>query len=260
MRAGFLQFAPERLDVEGNLGRILGHLEGVRDALVVTPELALTGYLFRDEPELLAHALAPDDPRLEPLFRLLRENRLFVALGLPERAPEGAYNSLLLAGPGGPVAVYRKIHLFDLERRYFKPGNAPPPVAEAAGARVGLMVCWDWYFPEFARFLARQGAQVIAQAANLVLPWCQDAMRTRSLENRVYSITANRTGTERAWGIRIEFHGRSQVVDPNGDRVLSAGPEEEGVFLAEFDPARADDKSINARNAGMREARLDLLG
>jgi predicted amidohydrolase len=260
LKAGVLQFAPARLDVEGNLSRILAHLAGVRDALVVCPELSLTGYLFRDGAELRAHALAPDAPALDRFYRLLRDNGLFVALGLPEAAPEGVYNSLLLAGPAGPLAVYRKLHLFDLERRVFRPGDAPPPVVEAAGARVGLMICWDWYFPEFARFLARRGAQVIAHAANLVLPWCLDAMRTRSLENRVFSITANRTGAERAWGVRLEFTGRSQVVDPSGDRVLAAGgPEAEGVFLAEIDPAKADDKSITARNAGMSEVRLDLL-
>jgi len=260
MKIGFLQFAPVRLDIEGNLERITAQLEGVRDALVVTPELALSGYLFRNRKELASAALKVDDPRLDGFFERLRVNRLRVALGMAESTEDGPYNSLMLAGPSGPLAVYRKIHLFDREKRFFRPGASPPPVVEEAGARIGLMICWDWYFPETARALARRGAQVIAHAANLSLPWCMDAMRTRSLENRVFTVTANRTGTEEVSGVKQEYYGRSQVVDTRGGRLLAVGGEEvEGVHTVEIDPAEADDKTMTPRNEGPWEARWDLL-
>lgn len=260
MRIGFFQFAPRRLEIEANVARIARTLEGLRDAVVVLPELCLSGYLFRNRRELEEAALEPDDGRLGPLFGVLASNGLVAAVGLAERAREGIYNSLLLAGPAGPVAIYRKIHLFDRETRFFLPGDAPPPVVEAAGARLGLMVCWDWYFPETARTLARAGAQVILHAANLVLPWCLDAMRTRSLENRVFTVTANRVGVEEVSGVRQEFRGGSQVLGTRGETLLAAGGASvEGVFTVEIVPAEADDKRMTARNPGPWEVRADLL-
>lgn len=258
MKTGFLQFAPRRAAIEENIETIVSALSGVRDALVVTPELALSGYLFKDGAELHALALAVDGPVLSPLYELLGANNLHVVLGFPEKIDGKVYNSALLAGPPGLITVYRKLHLFNLEKLYFTPGEGPPPVVEAAGARIGLMVCYDWFFPETARYLCRHGAQVIAHPANLVLPWCLDAMPTRSLENRLFTITANRTGVEEVENVRLEFHGRSQVVDPDGKRLLQA--EADGVLLCEIDPSKADEKAITERNAGPDEARLDVLG
>ncbi|MHC5037418.1 MAG: nitrilase-related carbon-nitrogen hydrolase [Planctomycetota bacterium] len=257
---GFVQFAPERKEVHRNLQHLLDLLGNHRDGLIVTPELALTGYLFEDQEELREVSMAHEDFLLDPFYRFLKSNRLVVALGFPEKAEGVLFNSLLLAGPGGPIAVYRKIHLFDREKTYFFPGNTSPPVVTAGGTQVGLMICWDWYFPETARYLARKGARVIAHAANLVLPYCQDAMRTRALENRVFIITANRTGAEEAGGDRKTFSGRSQVVDPDGERVLAVGGDEvEGVFTVAIDPARAEDKAMTPRNSGPWEVRRDLL-
>ncbi len=260
MRIGFLQFAPKRLEVEDNLRRILAFLEPVEDALVVTPELAVSGYLFRNERECRDAGTPPDDPRLHPFFALLAKNRLHAVLGLIEPAERGVYNTALLAGPDGPLGTYRKIHLFDREKRIFLPGEQPPPVFEVAGARLGLMICWDWFFPETARFLGRRGAQVVAHPANLVLPWCLDAMRTRSLENRLFTVTANRTGAETLRGVGLSFYGRSQVVDPDGERILAVGGDAvEGVFTVDLDPARADEKAMTPGNPGPGEARRDLL-
>ena len=259
MKAGFLQFAPRRADLEGNLRRLLELLSGATDALVVAPELALSGYLFRDEKELRSLALRPDDRRLQPLYHLLASRNLHLVVGFPEAAGDGVYNSALLAGPRGLLAVYRKLHLFDREKLYFRPGGAPPPVVEAAGARLGLMICYDWFFPETARWLCRHGAQIICHPANLVLPWCLDAMRTRSLENRLFSITANRTGSETLASLRLDFYGRSQLLDPDGERLLAAGAAEETLLLAELDPSRADRKALTGRNPGPDEARLDVL-
>lgn len=266
MKLGFLQFAPVYHDPAANVELMVRHLERTFDALIVMPELALSGYLFRSTEELRAQAFRADDAIWAPLYDLLKGQRLHVAVGFAEHAPEGVYNSMVLAGPDGPVAVYRKIHLFDREHLHFLPGQEPPPVVDVCGVKVGLMVCWDWYFPETARSLARRGAQIIAHGANLVLPWCLDAMRTRSLENRVFTVTANRTGVEEVEvpdepnPIRLSFYGRSQVVDTKGNRILAVGANKvDGAFTVDVDPAQADDKAVTPRNPGMSEARLELL-
>mgnify|MGYP000650018178 CR=1 FL=1 len=121
------------------------------------------------------------------------------------------------------------------------------------------MICYDWYFPETARSLAARGADVILHPANLVLPWCLDAMRTRSIENRVFSITANRTGMEENAGIRVDFFGASQVINPSGEVLLKVGRNSTGIFTTIIDTTLARDKSIGPMNAGMSEVRREIL-
>jgi len=171
-----------------------------------------------------------------------------VVLGYAERAAGGFHNSALLMTPDGARHNYRKLHLFNREQDVFLPGDAPPPVIEAPAGRVGLMICFDWFFPEVARSLALRGAQVIAHPANLVLPWCQRAMFARSVENAVFSVTANRIGTESQTDRSLTFTGASQVMDPDGGCLAAAPTDAEASDCVEVDLARANDKTRAGRN------------
>lgn len=176
------------------------------------------------------------------------------------------YNSAVLVTPdGGPVGLYRKVHLFDREKLVFDDGDLGFPVFTLPGAdalKVGVMVCFDWRFPESARSLALAGAELIAHPSNLVKPWCQQAMVTRSLENLVFSITANRTGEEDRGDHPIGFTGRSQVLDPQGRVLASADEDEEALTIVTIDPAAARSKRTNDRNDlfGDRRPELYRLG
>lgn len=118
------------------------------------------------------------------------------------------------------------------------------------------MICFDWFYPEAARALALQGADIIAHPSNLVLPHCPESMVTRCLENRVFSITANRIGSEARGGKeRLSFIGSSEVVDPRG-RILHRAPREiEDLAIIEIDPAEARIKSLNPYNDLLRDRR-----
>jgi len=153
-------------------------------------------------------------------------------------------------GAKGVEGVYRKVHLFDEEKRWFSPGRAPWPVFRRGRARVGVLICFDWRFPEAARALALAGADVLAHPSNLVLPYCQESMRTRALENRVYCLTANRVGEDRSSssGRRLAFTGRSQAVDPTGQVLWRAGRSRPAARVVDLDLARARDKRVTARN------------
>ena len=121
------------------------------------------------------------------------------------------------------------------------------------------MICFDWRFPETARTLALEGADIIAHPANLVLPHCPQAMVTRSLENRVFTITADRVGTEnRIAGQTLRFMGQSQVVDPDGQVLYRAPEEEEDMKIVEIDISKARSKTINLRNDIFKDRREDL--
>jgi predicted amidohydrolase len=222
---------------------------GLRADLLVLPELALSGYDFPDEA-----ALAPlaepfgQGPAAALAAELAAETGATVVLGYAERVPGGFHNSALLHTPGGACHNYRKAHLFNREQDLFLPGAAPPPVIDTPAGRVGLMICFDWFFPEVARSLALRGAQVLAHPSNLVLPWCQRAMFARSVENAVFSMTANRVGTERQAGRALTFTGGSQVLDPDGAVLAAAQADAEAVLCVEADLARANDKTRAGRN------------
>lgn len=255
-RIAFVQGAPRFGRSGENLERGLALAAGVEADLVVLPELWSSGYVFSSHAEVESLA---EDAKHGPTARALaaaarRERRHYVA-GFPERDRGRFFNSALLVGPGGVKALYRKLHLFDREQQWFSPGDLPLAVHRVGPARVGLLICFDWRFPEAARTLALLGADVIAHPSNLVFPNAQTAMLTRSIENRVYTVTANRTGAESRPIGRVAFTGRSQIVDPGGAIVARAGVREACARAAEADLARSRDKSLTPRTHLFRSRR-----
>jgi predicted amidohydrolase len=111
-----------------------------------------------------------------------------------------------------------------------------------------MMICFDWFFPECARSLALRGADIIAHPANLVLPWCQRAMFARSVENHVFTVTANRIGTETRAGRSLTFTGGSQILSPNGEQLVAAPVTGEHAGVTQVDLTMARDKTTAGRN------------
>jgi 5-aminopentanamidase len=258
---GFFQFGPRFGDVEANRAVIERVVREAGAHLLVLPELAVSGYDF---PDAEAAAALAEPFETGPTSVLLRDlagrHRMTIVAGYAERAGENLYNSSMLVTPDGGMHNYRKIHLFSREKLIFTPGDAPPPVIETPVGRVGMMICFDWFYPETARLLAVSGAQIIAHPSNLVLPYCQQAMYARSVENHVFSITANRIGTEEQAGRTLTFTGASQVLNPEGRVLVNAPEAEEFLGLTEIDPAEADNKQINEYNELLKERRVDLYG
>jgi predicted amidohydrolase len=178
--------------------------------------------------------------------------------GFAEKSERGLYNSSAAVDRGGVIQVYRKTHLFAGELDLFLPGDSGFNVFEHKGARIGMMVCFDWFFPESARSLALNGAQIIAHPANLVLPYCQRSMVTRSLENVVFTMTTNRYGTEQLSDKTLRFTGSSQVLDPKGNLLIQAPEEGDCVKTCEIDPAAADNKIVAGRNHLLLDRRPEL--
>lgn len=258
LRLAAVQTSPEFGAVHANTDRALDLVPPDCD-LAVLPELFSTGYQFRsrDEARSLGEDLA--DPGAYALSRLracAADTNTVLAAGLCERDGDAVYNSAVLVRPDGSLGLYRKVHLFWDEKDVFDPGGLGFPVFEACGTAVGLMVCFDWAFPEAARSLALAGAAVIAHPSNLVLPWCQQAMVTRCLENRVAAVTANRVGTENRTGAELVFSGMSQVVSPRAEVLHRLGTEETGAAVGEI--ALADtDKLLTPRNHLLDDRRPD---
>jgi len=249
VKAGYYQFSPEFGKPSQNLERICTALSGVEADIMVLPELAFTGYYFEDRHELQSVAEnVSESSTVRSLSHLCQENGVYLVTGFAERERDNLYNSALLIGPDGVIHTYRKVHLFNTEKEYFDPGNTPLDTVEIRGARVGLMICFDWVFPEVARTLALGGADLLCHPSNLVLNYCQEAMRTRCLENAVFSVTANRTGTEIRPRGKLTFTGQSQIIGPKGDVIARSDSEREELVFHEIDINAARNKFFTDKN------------
>ena len=260
MKAGFCQTDTIFGKKQRNLERVSCMLDGIDAEIIVLPEFFATGYQFTDikEVENLSEPV-PDGETTKVLEEISRKNSIFIVAGLPEKAEDGRfYNSAVLIGPDGFVGVYRKSHLFFEEKLFFSPGNTGFRVWQTDIGRVGIMICFDWFFPEAMRTLALQGAQLIAHPANLVLPYCPDSMPTRCLENRVFSITSNRIGLEHRGGLPLRFIGKSEVVGPDGRIIARAAEDKEELTVVDIDIREADRKSINQFNDLFSDRRTEL--
>ncbi|HSG04856.1 MAG TPA: nitrilase-related carbon-nitrogen hydrolase [Nitrospiria bacterium] len=268
MKVGFLQTHPVFGQVEKNVDAVLRRLSRLgrgKADLMVLPELFNTGYQFVSKKE--ARELAEEIPRGATARRLAEaagDLGLWMVAGIAERKGKDIYNSAVLIGPRGHRATYRKIHLFYEEKRWFTPGREPFRVQaiklrSGKKLRVGMMVCFDWIFPESVRSLALAGAELIAHPSNLVLPYCPQAMVTRCIENRVFAVTANRVGSERRGGKkRLGFIGQSEIVSPNGEILRRASSGKPGLGIVEIDLREARRKTVTRFNHLFRDRRPGL--
>lgn len=257
MKAAFIQTNPVFGNIPANVEHAAGLIAAAGADLIVLPELFSTGYQFISREETLA--LAEEIPAgftTQRLIALSREFGVHLVAGLAEREGDRCFNSAVLTGPEGFLGVYRKTHLFFEEKLWFAPGDTGFRVWKTPLGVIGIMVCFDWFFPESARTLALMGAEVIAHPSNLVLPYCPEAMVTRCLENRVFAITANRVGSEKRDGVHtLTFIGKSEIVSPQGSVLCRASGDHEETAVVTIDPALARNKDLNPFNNLIRDRR-----
>jgi len=260
MRIGYYQNNPDFGKVAENLDRISAQIEAVEADLIVLPELCASGYQFVSQEEVRALAEpVPDGPTTTRLLDLAKRKQMTIVAGLPERAGAVCYNSAVAVGPQGFIGCYRKTHLFFEETLFFAPGDSGFQVWDIGPAKIGVMICFDWYYPEAARTLALKGAEIICHPSNLVLPNCPDSMPVRCLENRVFAVTCNRTGSEARGGKKpLTFIGNSEIVTPRGAILHRASRDKEDLCIMEIDPVEARDKSVTPYNDLLRDRRESL--
>jgi len=260
LRVGFYQYDPLFGEVAKNLDAVTAALERAEADLIVLPELFASGFQFvsQEEVQRLAEPV-PDGPTTRRLMEIADRRRLHIVAGLPEKAGSKCYNSAVIVGPAGFIGCYRKTHLFYEETLFFQPGDSGFQVWDIGQAKIGVMICFDWYYPEAARSLALQGADIICHPSNLVLPNCPDSMPVRCLENRVFAITCNRIGSETRGGKdRLTYIGHSEVVTPKGVIQYRAPRDREDLAIVDIDPAEARNKSLNRYNDLFRDRRAPL--
>ncbi|MBU7600012.1 carbon-nitrogen hydrolase family protein [Streptomyces sp. P38-E01] len=219
-------------------------------ALLVTPELSLTGYALGERVRALAEPA--DGPAARALSAVAARHRIALVHGYPELDGDSVYNSAqLIGGDGTPLANYRKTHLFgDFEKSAFVPGSEPVVQTELAGVRVGLLICYDVEFPEAVRAHALAGTELLLVPTALMRPYefvPQTLIPARAWENQLYVAYANRYGTEGD----LTFAGLSALAAPDGTVRARAGAGEDLVVadidLALLAAARAENTHLTDR-------------
>jgi predicted amidohydrolase len=204
----------------------------------------LTGYCFESRKEAMEVAEPADGKSAQRLAQLCASRNLWLVVGTLERDGDRLFNAALLIGPDGLHAVYRKVHLPCMGvDRFADAGDRPFQVHDTPVGRIGLHICYDAAFPEAARVMALDGAEVLCLPTN----WAEGARpiaevipRARALENRIYFVAANRIGEEGGF----HFIGMSQIAAPSGAWLACSPEPVEALLVAELDLREARRKRL----------------
>jgi predicted amidohydrolase len=259
MKVALYQNNPDFGEIKGNIDRIIEEVENKDFDVLVLPEFCATGYQFRSRNEVVMLAdKAGEGYTFDALASLASDKNALIIYGFPEKRGDVLFNSAMAIFPDKKFLLYQKTHLFDSEKVFFSPGLTGFFVFAFKNARLGIMICFDWRFPEAARRLTLLGAQILCHPSNLVMPYCPDAMITRALENRVFTVTANRVGTENRTGKSLKFIGKSRIINPEGKILAEIGPDREGFSVVEINPELADNKLITPNNDLIKDRRVEF--
>jgi predicted amidohydrolase len=240
-----VQMDPKLKKKEDNLEKIIlktREAAGEGAELIVLPECALSGYMFNSRKEALTSAETVPGPSTERLATLCHELGIHAVVGMLEADGDHCFNVAVLIGPQGLVGKYRKTHLpFLGVDRFLDHGNNPFQVYRTPVGNIGLHICYDCNFPETARVMTLQGADILALPTNWpgsrgIIP--QYVINTRAFENRVFMVAVDRVGTERG----SKFIGMSKITGPSGDTLAEGSRDNEEIFYAEVSLAEARQK------------------
>jgi predicted amidohydrolase len=232
---------PRPRDVPGNLARARDLVATSADSdLVVLPELFLCGYQLTDVEPI---AVDLDGPEVGALADAARGASTALIVGLAERYAGGVANTAVCIDSAGEIGgVYRKTHLFGAEREAYVAGDSLAPIG-LEGRALGVMICFDMEFPEVARTLAAQGADLLVTISANPSPFELDHdlfARARALENGLPHVYVNRVGEESGF----RFSGGSLALDPDAAPVAEAGSATERVLSADLGaPGRSDERT-----------------
>jgi predicted amidohydrolase len=244
MKVGFYQLTPEWKNPRATLSKLKQRLKGETFDLLVLPELFTTGYLL-EEKEVNKWAEELDDSRtVEELTKLAQASGGMICGSIIELGDdEMIYNTAVIVSGEGLEGFHRKHHLPDSEQVNFRKSHELPKFIDIKGTPVSSLICFDMWMPELVRILARNGAQIICHPSAFSGPDTLDIVKVRALENKVFIITSNLTGTETGLGTEETYRGSSCIVSPSGKVLLQAGAEESLEYI-DIDPAEASHKSL----------------
>ena len=264
-------------DTDANIERAASLIDrAARDGanIVLIQELFAAPYFCKDQLEKYFSLAEPvDDSRvISHMQGLAREHDVVLPVSFFEKQNNAYYNSLVVVDADGEiVSHYRKSHIPDgpgyQEKYYFSPGDTGFKVSKTRYADIGVAICWDQWFPEAARVMALQGAEMLfyttaigsepVTGLNSRDHW-RRTMQGHSAANMLPVVASNRIGSEEGETCAIDFYGSSFITDNTGEIVESASTDKEEVLVHEFD---LQQNAVDRVGWGMfRDRRPDLYG
>ena len=243
IKIALAQISCQQADKKRNLAKISALVEkaskqGVK--LVVFPELSLTGYVVRDEIYQLAETIP--GPSTHVVETLAKKTRTHIVFGMPElseKTKATLHNTAVLIGPDGFIGKYRKMYLpthsiFE-EKRYFRPGYETA-VFDTELGKIGLIICYDIYFPEVTRLTRLKGSELtvcISASPGIRRSFFETLTLARAIENTSFMAFVNLAGIQDG----LQFWGGSRLVGPSGRILVQAKYDEDDFVTGEVDYA-----------------------
>ena len=280
VKIGLIQTACGR-DPEENLRKTLARAEegAARGAQIIcTQELFRSQYFCQVEDHTnfqLAEAIP--GPTTEAFQKLAKAKQVVVVASLFERRAAGVYHNtaVVIDADGKLLGRYRKMHIPDdplyYEKFYFTPGDLGFQAWQTRYARIGVLVCWDQWYPEAARLTAMQGAEILfyPTAIGWLPPekaehgerqhdaW-ETIQRSHAIANGCYVAVPNRVGHEKISGDGIQFWGQSFIAGTSGELLAKAGAEKEEILITTLDLSKVE--TTRTHWPFLRDRRIDAYG
>jgi len=243
IKVALAQISCKRGDKAENIRKIESRVTKAKQQgadLVIFPELSLTGYTMRDQIYELAETIPGHSTTV--LEKLAKKTGAYIVFGMPElskKTQATVYNAAVLVRPDGFVGKYRKMYLpthsvFE-EKRYFRPGYQTA-VFETELGKIGLIICYDIFFPEVSRLTRLKGAQLIvciSASPATRRAFFETLTAARAIENTAFLAYVNLVGIEDG----LQFWGGSRLIGPNGKVLVKAKYDEEDMVIGEINYA-----------------------
>lgn len=254
-------------NIDANIEKSLKMINQAADegaVLIVMPEMANSGYNFDSREE--AYSLGEDindSKSVKAWEKVAKDRNVYIVSGITERDGRSLYNSAVLVGPDGLIGKYRKLHLWEDEFLWFEPGNLGLPVFNTPIGRIGIVICYDMWFPEAFRILTAQGADIVCIPTNWVqIDSLPDNMKNfgpvlamaAAHSNGIYVAAADRVGIERG----MPFPGRSLIVRTAGIPIVGPVDESEQIIYGDCNFAKVRAHGTNKYNSSKKDRRLDV--
>jgi predicted amidohydrolase len=228
--------------------------------MIIFPELSLTGYVVRDQIYELAEPVP--GPSTQILTKIAEKTNMHIIFGMPELSggtQATIHNTAVLLGPNGFVGKYRKMYLpthsvFE-EKRYFRPGYEAAAFDTQLG-KIGLIICYDIFFPEVTRLTRLMDAQFIvciSASPAIRRSFFETLTSARAVENTAFLAFVNLVGVEDG----LQFWGGSRLIGPQGRIIARAKYDEEDLVMGEVD--YAETRSIETFVPTLRDLRPELF-
>ncbi len=268
-------------DLNENLATTLNDVKNAAERgaqIICTQELFRSHYFCQSEDHAYFDLAEPiPGPSTEAFSASAKEHEVVIVASLFEKRAAGLFHNtaVVFDADGSMLGRYRKMHIPDdplfFEKFYFTPGDLGFKVFDTHYGKVGVLICWDQWFPEAARLTAIAGAEIIFYPT--AIGWhpseraehgvaqhdsWETIQRSHAIANGVYVASANRIGHEGDSDGGIEFWGQSFVCDPSGTILNKASPDEAETLIAECDFSKIEEQRVHW--PFLRDRRIDAYG